>query len=61
VSHAFNPSTPEAEAVKFLNSRPAWSKRVSPKDTLRNPVSGGKRRRRRRWWRKKRERENECV
>ena len=25
VAHAFNPSTWEAEAVRFLSSRPAWS------------------------------------
>jgi hypothetical protein len=25
VAHAFNPSTWEAEAGRFLNSRPAWS------------------------------------
>jgi hypothetical protein len=25
VVHAFNPSTPEAEAGGFLSSRPAWS------------------------------------
>jgi hypothetical protein len=25
VVHAFNPSTLEAEAGKYLNSRPAWS------------------------------------
>jgi hypothetical protein len=25
VVHAFNPSTPEAEAGRFLSSRPAWS------------------------------------
>ena len=25
VAHAFNPSTPEAEAGGFLGSRPAWS------------------------------------
>jgi hypothetical protein len=25
VAHAFNPSTREAEAVRFLSSRPAWS------------------------------------
>jgi hypothetical protein len=24
-AHAFNPSTPEAEAGGFLSSRPAWS------------------------------------
>jgi hypothetical protein len=27
VVHTFNPSTPEAEAGLFLNSRPAWSTR----------------------------------
>jgi hypothetical protein len=25
VAHAFNPSTPEVEAGRFLSSRPAWS------------------------------------
>jgi hypothetical protein len=25
VAHAFNPSTPEAEASGFLSSKPAWS------------------------------------
>jgi hypothetical protein len=25
VAHAFNPSTPEAEAGRFLSPRPAWS------------------------------------
>jgi MHC class I antigen len=25
VTHAFNPSTREAEAGRFLSSRPAWS------------------------------------
>jgi hypothetical protein len=25
VEHAFNPSTQEAEAGRFLSSRPAWS------------------------------------
>jgi hypothetical protein len=25
VAHAFNPSTPEAEAGRFLSSRTAWS------------------------------------
>jgi hypothetical protein len=27
VAHAFNPSTWEAEAGRFLSSRPAWSTR----------------------------------
>jgi hypothetical protein len=27
VAHAFNPSTPEAEAGRFLSLRPAWSTR----------------------------------
>jgi hypothetical protein len=30
VVHTFNPSTPEAEAGLFLNSRPAWSTRWDP-------------------------------
>ena len=25
MAHAFNPSTPEAEAGRFLSSRPTWS------------------------------------
>jgi hypothetical protein len=27
VAHAFNPSTQQAEAGGFLNSRPAWSRK----------------------------------
>jgi hypothetical protein len=30
VVHAFNPSTPEAEAGRFLSSRPAWSTKCVP-------------------------------
>jgi hypothetical protein len=30
VMHAFNPSTPEAEAGGFLSSRPAWSTKWVP-------------------------------
>jgi hypothetical protein len=30
VAHAFNPSTREAEASGFLNSRPAWSTKRVP-------------------------------
>jgi hypothetical protein len=30
VAHAFNPSTPEAEAGRFLSSRPAWSTKWVP-------------------------------
>jgi hypothetical protein len=40
-SYAFNPSTWEAEAGRYLSSRPAWS-RVSSRTaraTQRNPVS----------------------
>ena len=41
VAHVFNPSTQEAEAGGFLNSRPAWSVyRVSSRTaraTQRNP------------------------
>jgi hypothetical protein len=42
VAHAFNPSTWEAEAGRFLSSRPAWSTKVSSRTaraTQRNPVS----------------------
>jgi hypothetical protein len=28
--HAFNPSTQEAEAGRFLSSRPAWSTKLVP-------------------------------
>ena len=58
VAHIFNPSTWEAEAGRFLSSRPAWSTVSSrtARATQRNPVSGGKKRRKekkiaRRWWR----------
>jgi hypothetical protein len=30
VAHAFNPSTPEAEAGGFLSLRPAWSTEWAP-------------------------------
>jgi hypothetical protein len=30
VAHAFNPSTWEAEAGRFLSSRPAWSTKRVP-------------------------------
>jgi hypothetical protein len=36
VVHAFNSSTQEAEAGRFLSSRPAWS---TAKSIQRNPVS----------------------
>ena len=43
VAHAFNPSTWEAKAGKFLSSRPAWSTEWVPGHpglhTQRNPVS----------------------
>jgi hypothetical protein len=42
VVHTFNPSTWEAEAGRFLSSRPAWSYKVSSRTTRatqRNPVS----------------------
>ena len=46
VAHVFNPSTWEAEAGRFLSSRPAWS-RVSSRtarDRQRNPVLRKKKR-----------------
>ena len=43
VTHAFNPSTRESEAGRFLTSRPAWSTRWVPgQPGQRNPVSRGK-------------------
>jgi hypothetical protein len=41
VAHAFNPSTWDAEAGRFLSSRPAWSTKWVPGQPLlqRNPVS----------------------
>jgi hypothetical protein len=42
VAHAFNPSTREAEAGRFLSLRPAWSTKWVPgqaRDIQRNPVS----------------------
>jgi hypothetical protein len=42
VVHAFNPSPQEAEAGKFLSSRPPWSTKVSSRTATaiqRNPVS----------------------
>jgi hypothetical protein len=42
VAHAFNPSTWEAEAGRFLSLRPAWSTKVSSRTARaiqRNPVS----------------------
>jgi hypothetical protein len=41
VAHAFNPSTREAEAGRFLSLRPAWSTECSrtARATQRNPVS----------------------
>jgi hypothetical protein len=42
VVHAFNPSTQEAEAGRFLSSRSAWSTKVSSRTARviqRNPVS----------------------
>jgi hypothetical protein len=45
VAHAFNPSTREAEAGGFLNSRPALVYKVNSRtarDTQRNPVSKNK-------------------
>jgi hypothetical protein len=45
VVHAFNPSTREAEAGRFLSSRPAWSTKVSSRTARaiqRNPASKNK-------------------
>ena len=45
VAHAFNPSTWEAEAGRFLSSRPAWSTEWGSRTaraTQRNPVSKNK-------------------
>jgi hypothetical protein len=54
VAHIFNPSTREAEAGRFLSSRPAWSTKwvpgqpglhreiLSARATQRNPVSKNK-------------------
>jgi hypothetical protein len=45
VAHTFNPSTQEAEAGRFLSSRPTWSTKVSPRTARaiqRNPVSKNK-------------------
>ena len=45
VTHAFNPSTWEAEAGRFLSLRPAWSTELSSRtarSTQRNPVSKNK-------------------
>jgi hypothetical protein len=42
VAHTFNPSTWEAEAGRFLSSRPAWSYKMSSRTaraTQRKPVS----------------------
>ena len=41
VTHAFNPSTREAEAGRFLSLKPAWSTVSSriARATQRNPVS----------------------
>jgi hypothetical protein len=39
VVHAFNPSTPEAEAGGFLSSSPAWSTKWTARAIQRNPVS----------------------
>jgi hypothetical protein len=43
--YAFNPSTWEAEAGRFLSSRPAWSTKMSSRTARaiqRNPVSKNK-------------------
>jgi len=45
VAHAFNPSTWEAEAGRFMSSRPAWSTELSSRTARaieRNPVSKNK-------------------
>jgi hypothetical protein len=48
VTHAFNPSTREAEAGGFLSSRPAWStKSYTEKPCLEKPKKKKKRKRKR--------------
>jgi hypothetical protein len=39
VAHTFNPSTWEAEAGRFLSSRPAWSTKWVARAIQGNPVS----------------------
>jgi hypothetical protein len=50
VAHTFNPSTPEAEAGRFLSSRSAWSTESVPGQPglHRETLSGKKKKRRRR-------------
>jgi hypothetical protein len=62
-AHAFNPSSWEAEAGRFLSSRPAWSTNYkvisrTVKAIQRNPVKKKERRKERKKERKK-EREKE--
>jgi hypothetical protein len=50
VAHTFNSSTWEAEAGRFLSSRPAWS---TARATQRNPVSTKKKKKKKKNQRKK--------
>jgi hypothetical protein len=54
VVHAFNPSTWQAEAGGFLNSRPAWSTKLVPgeQEIYRETLS---------WKKKKEERKKKII
>jgi major histocompatibility complex class I len=43
VAHAFNPSNWEAEAGRFLSSRPAWSTQRNPQKTNKQKQKNTKR------------------